>query len=428
MSAKAEKSILEIAIELLEKKKKPQSIDTIIKEVMSLKGYKVSEAKEKAPQFVMDFMLSGNFIYCGDDCWDLKYRQPTSVLDKDGGDFEDFYANDEEVKQNELTDENTFGFDDPDVNVSTVDDDEEENNKEDEDDLSNEFEILVVWSLIVLGKYMNLKEVKEILEKYNAGALKKYGQNFLIDDNVLNIIASSLGKDNKYVIEIGPGLGSLTRFLVKNYELVMAYEIDPKMIEVLNDTIKEKLVIKEGDFLKQDVNKDIKEVFSNDNIYMIANLPYYNTTLIMLKVLEKIKNIKKIVIMIQKEVADRFLGKPNTKEYNSLSVLIQTYMNVKKVIDVSRNCFYPAPLVDSTVIMLERKEELEHYIYNEDEFLKINRNLFKQRRKTIVNNLKDIYNKEKIIQVLNKLNIDLLTRSEALTIKQIIEISNELCK
>ena len=143
MSAKAEKSLLEIAIELLEKKKKPQSIDTIIKEVMSLKGYKVSEAKEKAPQFVMDFMLSGNFIYCGDDCWDLKYRQPTSVLDKDGGDFEDFYANDEEVKQNELTDENTFGFDDPDVNVSTVDDDEEENNKEDEDDLSNEFEILV---------------------------------------------------------------------------------------------------------------------------------------------------------------------------------------------------------------------------------------------------------------------------------------------
>ena len=143
MSAKAEKSLLEIAIEILEKKKKPQSIDTIIKEVMSLKGYKVSEAKEKAPQFVMDFMLSGNFIYCGDDCWDLKYRQPTSVLDKDGGDFEDFYANDEEVKQNELTDENTFGFDDPDVNVSTVDDDEEENNKEDEDDLSNEFEILV---------------------------------------------------------------------------------------------------------------------------------------------------------------------------------------------------------------------------------------------------------------------------------------------
>lgn len=144
MSTKAEKSLIEIASELLEKKKKPQPIDTIIKEVMSLKGYKVSEAKEKAPQFVMDFMLSGNFIYCGDDCWDLKYRQPTSVLDKDGGDFEDFYADDEEVKLNELTDENTYGFDESDSSTTSVDDDdEEENNKDDEDDLSNEFEILV---------------------------------------------------------------------------------------------------------------------------------------------------------------------------------------------------------------------------------------------------------------------------------------------
>ena len=144
MSTKAEKSLIEIASELLEKKKKPQPIDTIIKEVMSLKGYKVAEAKEKAPQFVMDFMLSGNFIYCGDDCWDLKYRQPTSVLDKDGGDFEDFYADDEEVKLNELTDENTYGFDETDSSTTSVDDDdEEENNKDDEDDLSNEFEILV---------------------------------------------------------------------------------------------------------------------------------------------------------------------------------------------------------------------------------------------------------------------------------------------
>ena len=144
MSTKAEKSLIEIASELLEKKKKPQPIDTIIKEVMSLKGYKAAEAKEKAPQFVMDFMLSGSFIYCGDDCWDLKYRQPTSVLDKDGGDFEDFYADDEEVKLNELTDENTYGFDESDSSTSSVDDDEEEeSNKDDEDDLSNEFEILV---------------------------------------------------------------------------------------------------------------------------------------------------------------------------------------------------------------------------------------------------------------------------------------------
>ena len=275
---------------------------------------------------------------------------------------------------------------------------------------------------------MNLKEVKELLEKYDAGALKKYGQNFLINEHVLNTIATSLGQNNKYVIEIGPGLGSLTRYLVKYYDLVLAYEIDHKMIEVLSDTINNKLVIKEGDFLKTNIDSDIKEVFNSDDIYMIANLPYYITTPILLKVLEETTKIKKIVVMIQKEVADRFLGKPNTKEYNSLSVLIQTYMNVKKVIDVSKNSFYPAPLVDSTVLMLERKEKLDYDIYNEKEFLKINRLLFKQRRKTILNNLKDNYDKEKILIILEQLNISPLIRSEALTIKQIIDIANLLSK
>lgn len=142
--SREQKSLLEIAVELLEKKKKPQPIDTIIKEVMSLKGYKSAEAKEKAPQFVMDFMLSGNFVYCGEECWDLKYRQPTSVIDKDGGDYEDFYANDDEVKKNELNDENAFGFDDDSSSLSQrVEEDDEENSKDDEDDLSNEFEVLV---------------------------------------------------------------------------------------------------------------------------------------------------------------------------------------------------------------------------------------------------------------------------------------------
>ena len=161
---------------------------------------------------------------------------------------------------------------------------------------------------------------------------------------------------------------------------------------------------------------------------MIANLPYYITTPILLKVLEETKKITKIVIMIQKEVADRFLGKPNTKDYNSLSVLIQTFMNVKKVIDVSKNSFYPVPDVDSTVIMLERKEKPDFEILDEDLFLMVNRLLFRQRRKTIVNNLKDTYNKDDILIILNNLGINVLARSESLTIKQIIDISNELSK
>ena len=143
MAKNEEKSLLEIAIELLEKKRGPQHIDTIVKEVMSLKGYKVAESKEKAPQFLMDFMLSGNFVYCGEDCWDLKYRQPTSVLDKDGGDYESFYYDDEEVTNNELTDEtyNELYENQSDAHLDSNDDDEDEN--DDADDLSNEFEVLV---------------------------------------------------------------------------------------------------------------------------------------------------------------------------------------------------------------------------------------------------------------------------------------------
>ena len=276
---------------------------------------------------------------------------------------------------------------------------------------------------------MNLTEIKTLLNKYDANALKKYGQNFLIDDNILNIIAGSLDNEHGAVIEIGPGLGSLTRKLVKRFDKVLAYEIDPKMIQVLTDTIDPKnFKIIGGDFLKANVEKDIKEYFNQDNIYVIANLPYYITTPILLKILEEVPSIKKLTIMIQKEVASRFLGKPNTKDYNSLSVLIQTYMNVSKVTDVSSNCFYPAPLVDSTVIKLERKDKLDYEIKNEKEFQKINRMLFRQRRKTIVNNLKDGFSKEVIIDALNKLNIKETERSESLSCKQIIELANILTK
>lgn len=273
---------------------------------------------------------------------------------------------------------------------------------------------------------MNLKEVKDLLEKYDAGALKKFGQNFLINEHVLDTIASSLGVNNKFVIEIGPGLGSLTRYLLKYYEQVLVYEIDPKMIEILKDTLGKQINIVEGDFLKANIDKDIYDNFNSNEVYLIANLPYYITTPILLKILEETTKITKLVIMIQKEVADRFLGKPNTKDYNSLSILIQTYMNVKKVIDVSKNSFYPAPQVDSTVIMLERKQKPDYVIKDEKLFLKVNRQLFKQRRKTIVNNLKDMYEKELILNILNKLSIHEMARSETLTVKQIIDISNEL--
>lgn len=276
---------------------------------------------------------------------------------------------------------------------------------------------------------MNLNEIKELLNKYNAGALKKYGQNFLINDHVLETIANTLKDQFKNVIEIGPGLGSLTRYLVTTYDKVLAFEIDPKMVEILDDTIKdENFRVVEKDILKVNIEQEIHNYFDNKEICLIANLPYYITTPIMLKVLEEAPSIKSMVIMIQKEVAERFLGKPNTKDYNSLSVLIQTYMDVSKVIEVSKNSFYPAPEVTSTVIKLTRKEKPNYQIDNEELFLKVNRLMFKQRRKTIVNNLKDIYNKDSILDILNKLNISETARSESLSVEQIINFSNELNK
>lgn len=270
---------------------------------------------------------------------------------------------------------------------------------------------------------MNISKVKKLLQSSDLNAKKKYGQNFLIDDNILKTISESLEK-TPYVIEIGPGLGSLTEYLLKNYDKVLAYEIDQDMINILKQNFNENLIIKEQDFLKANIDQDIYDIFKTDNINLIANLPYYITTPIIIKILEESKAIKQMTIMVQKEVGERLLGHTKTKEYNSLSVLIQTYMKVSKVINVSRNAFYPSPNVDSVVIKLQRKEKVEYDIYNEALFKKINRLLFSQRRKTIVNNLKTIYNKDKILLMLNNLDIKETQRSEELSIKQIIDIAN----
>ncbi len=273
---------------------------------------------------------------------------------------------------------------------------------------------------------MNINKVKQLLKENETTFKKKYGQNFLIDDNILNIIAESLSKEDKsrFVIEIGPGLGSLTEYLLKHYEKVLAYEIDQDMIDILSQTFDERLILKKIDFLTTNIDKDIYDTFQTTTIDLIANIPYYITTPIILKILEESKYITEMSIMVQKEVAERLLGHTSTKEYNSLSVLIQTYMDVSRVINVPRNCFYPAPNVDSVVVKLIRKQKLEYDILNETLFKKVNRLLFSQRRKTIVNNLKTNYNKDKILLMLKDLNIKETARSEELSIKQIIDIAN----
>ena len=274
---------------------------------------------------------------------------------------------------------------------------------------------------------MNIKEVKELLDKYNLNAKKGFGQNFLIDDNILKKIASSLDeKDYQAVIEVGPGLGSLTRYLVKSYPQVLCYEIDKDMIEVLNDTILEhNLTIKEGDFLKSNVEKDIETYFGKQNVCLIANLPYYITSPILLKLLEEVPSVKDIVIMIQKEVADRFVAKPNTKDYNALSVLIQYFTNAEKLFDVSPSAFIPAPKVSSSVIHLSYKDKVSLSGDDLTFFLKFNRNIFKQRRKTLVNNICSSFNisKENTAKILIDNGFKDTIRSEALSVEEIVNLS-----
>ena len=273
---------------------------------------------------------------------------------------------------------------------------------------------------------MNIKEVKSLLDKYNLNAKKGFGQNFLVDDNILKKIAYSLNDKNySGVIEVGPGLGSLTRYLVETYDQVLCYEIDTDMIMVLNDTIQsDKLMIKEGDFLKSNVSIDIEKNF-NGPVCLIANLPYYITSPILLKLLEEVREIKDIVIMIQKEVAERFVAKPNTKDYNALSVLIQYFTKAEKLFDVSPSAFVPAPKVSSSVIHLCYKDE--EWLKGKDLefFLKFNRNIFKQRRKTLVNNISASYpiSKEDAGNILEENGFSKTIRSEVLSVEEIVKLS-----
>lgn len=271
-------------------------------------------------------------------------------------------------------------------------------------------------------------EIIELIKKENIKAKKKFGQNFLIDNNVLNNIVTKSEIENQNVIEIGPGLGSLTNHLIKSAKKVICYEIDKDMVDILEERYKEneKIKIIFNDFLKIDLKKDIYEHFNNEDVIVVANLPYYITTAILTKILEETNQIRKIVVMVQKEVAMRLSGKPSTKDYNSLSVLIQYYTNVKTLFNVSPKSFIPAPEVDSSVILIERKETLQH-LESEEYFLKFNRVIFTQRRKTLSNNLKTgfKYSQELIEEILSKNNLQPTVRSESLTVEQIAKLAND---
>ena len=272
----------------------------------------------------------------------------------------------------------------------------------------------------------SIVKFKEKMEQYNFNLKKMFGQNFIIDENVINNIINSVDINKEtLVIEIGPGAGSLTYKLSKYAKDVLCYEIDTTLKELLEDNLKEcnnvNIIFK--DFLKANILEDIKK-YDYKKLYVVANLPYYITTPIIVKFIEESIPVDKIVVMVQKEVGDRFKAKPNTKEYNSLSIYLNYYFDVKKLLDISKNVFIPKPNVDSIVVEFTKKDS-KFYLKNEKLFFNLVKDSFTQKRKTIKNNLKK-YDLEKIEEVLKKYKFDLTVRAEQLPIEVFVDIANNL--
>lgn len=270
------------------------------------------------------------------------------------------------------------------------------------------------------------KEMASFLNENNFNFKKKFGQNFIIDENVIESALSSIELDkNTLVIEVGPGAGSLTYKLATYASKVLCYEIDETLSDILNNNLKEfdNIEIIFDDFLKRNVLKDI-EKYDYDKLYVVANLPYYITTPIIVKFIEDKIPVDKIVVMVQKEVGDRFKALPKTKDYGSLTVYLNYYFNVRKVMNVSRNVFLPKPNVDSIIVEFKKKETLL-CLKNEETFFKLVRDSFTQKRKTLKNNLKN-YDLEKIEEVLVKNGYSLSIRAEELPLEIFVEISNNI--
>ena len=257
---------------------------------------------------------------------------------------------------------------------------------------------------------------------------KSLGQNFLNDKNVIHKIVESANIDkNTLVIEIGPGGGALTELMVPLAGYSLLYEADSRLENHLKDLLKDykNYSIKIGDFLETDLKKDLNN-FSYDKVYVVANLPYYITTPIIMKFIEENVYPDQFVIMVQKEVAYRLSASVGSRDYGSLTVFLNHFYHIKKLFEVSRNCFIPKPNVDSAIVSMDLKKN-RLTVLNMHIFQKLVRDSFLYKRKTIRNNLNG-YNLEKIEEVLRKYGFDLSVRAEALSLEIFVEMANELSK
>lgn len=273
----------------------------------------------------------------------------------------------------------------------------------------------------------------EILQKYNFRFQKKFGQHFLIDTHVLERIISEAGitKDD-FVLEIGPGIGTMTQYLCENAREVMAVEIDDNLIPILADTLSayDNVTVVNEDILKLDIAKVAKEHNGGKPIKVVANLPYYITTPIIMGLFESHVPLESITVMVQKEVADRMQSGPGTKDYGALSLAVQFYSKAEIVANVPANCFMPRPNVGSAVIRLTCHAERPVDVKDEAFMFKIIRASFNQRRKTLQNGLNNAsnlsVNKEQVVTALEKMGLPATVRGEALSLEQFAELSNLL--
>ncbi|MEH7547018.1 16S rRNA (adenine1518-N6/adenine1519-N6)-dimethyltransferase [Neobacillus bataviensis] len=276
---------------------------------------------------------------------------------------------------------------------------------------------------------------RAILEKYGFSFKKSLGQNFLIDTNILKKIVSFADlTENSGAIEIGPGIGALTEQLARSSKKVIAFEIDQRLLPILQDTLSpyENVRVIHKDVLEADVRIVMEEEFQGiHDIMVVANLPYYVTTPIIMKLLEDRLPIRGIVCMLQKEVADRISAKPGTKEYGSLSIAVQYYTEAETVMIVPKTVFVPQPNVDSAVIRLIKREKPAVVVKDEAFFFQVTKASFAQRRKTLLNNLTSQLpdgkqKKEEILAALSASGIDPVRRGETLSLEEFGRLADEL--
>ncbi len=264
------------------------------------------------------------------------------------------------------------------------------------------------------------------MEKYDFKFKKKYGQNFLKDTNIVKKIVNCADiLSNSLVLEVGPGAGIMTKELANVADFVVAYEIDKDLDEQIRNRLSgvSNVDVIYKDFLNADLSSDL-EKYNYDNLYFVSNVPYYITTPIIMKLISSKLNFKKIVMMVQKEVGDRFSAFPGGKEYGSITVLLNYFYDIKREFNVSRKQFIPEPNVDSVIISFtEKKNKL--FVKDLSKFQKIVRDSFQFKRKNIKNNLKN-YNLDKISSILSKYGYDLNVRAEQLELEVFVDIANSI--